>query len=153
MVCLACSLRPGPKFLTCLQIVEHGWKIFWGIWSKCLWSENIFRNLVQHFMGENYFQEFGPVFLWMETIFRMLVPFSSWVKHSFRKLVPFRHGWNICSGIWYLFFMGEKYFQDFGPTFLACQACRSAWHAVACQAARRACCMEVDTFRQSVKNA
>ena len=41
-----------------------------------LWVKNIFRNLVQFFMGEKYFQEFGPSF-----------------------------------------FMGEKYFQEFGPIF------------------------------------
>ena len=40
-------------------------------------------------MGETYFQEFGPNFLWVKNIFRNLVPF----------------------------FMGEKYFQGSGQKY------------------------------------
>ena len=56
-------------------------------------------------MGAKYFQEFGPIFLWVKNIFRNLPPFFmgeeyfqecasifSWVKHIFRNLPPFFHG-------------------------------------------------------------
>ena len=52
--------------------------------------KNIFGNLVLIFMGETYFQEFGPKFLC--------------VKHMFMILVQI--------------FMGENYFQDVGPVLL-----------------------------------
>ena len=41
------QFEPGPKFLTCLQIVGTGVK-------------NMFDNLVPNVMGEKYVREFGP---------------------------------------------------------------------------------------------
>ena len=64
-------------FLTCLQLV--------GTWVK-----NIFRNLVPYFfdmssasgyMGEKYFQEFGPRFLTCPQLV------GTWVQNIFRNLV------------------------------------------------------------------
>ena len=49
----------------------------------------MFGNLVPFFMDEKYFQEVGPVFLWVKNIFRNLVPIV----------------------------MGEKYSHEFGPIF------------------------------------
>jgi len=77
-------------------------------------------------MGENYFQEFGP------KILTRLQLVGTWVKHIFRNLVPnlwhvlswWVNRWKIFSGIWSQFFSVSTW---------------SAWHAVACQAARRAC--------------
>ena len=47
----------------------------------------------------------------------------SWVNNIFRNLPPLFHGWKICSGICPHFFMGEKYFQEFGPNFWKPWAC------------------------------
>ena len=58
-------------------------------------------------MGEKYFQEFGPNFLWVKNIFRNLVPFFD--MHS-------------ASG-----YMDEKYFQEFGPKFMTCPQLVGTW--------------------------
>ena len=101
---------------------------------------------VSIFMGEKYFQEFGPklvtclqlVGTWVKKYFQELGPkvmtypqlVGTWVKHIFRNLVPTflacRHGllglqfeaWSQISDMpSNSGNMGEKYVQEFGPMF------------------------------------
>ena len=58
--------------------------------------------LASIFMGEKYFQEFGPIFMG-ETYFQ---EFGSCF-----------HGRKLFSGICHHFFMGEKYVQEFASVF------------------------------------
>ena len=51
-------------------------------------------------MGETHFQEFGPIF--------------SWVQNIFRNFVPYFFDMFSVSG-----YMGAKYVQEFGASFLA----------------------------------
>ena len=84
-LCLICLGAWIPPLLG--GILDFG-AIFSGVWSHV-------------FMGETYFQEFGPKFSWVKKsgIWSQLL----WVKNIFGNVVP-----N---------FMGENYFQDFGPRF------------------------------------
>ena len=80
----------GHIFLTCPQLVGT-------------WVQNMFRNLVSFFMGDIYFQEFGPKIL---TCLQLV---GTWVKHIFRNLVP--HVWRVM-------------------LFLACHVLNDACHGV-----------------------
>ena len=75
-------------------------KIFSGI---C--SQNFDTPSASGYMGDFFFQEFGPRIL----ICHQLV--VTWVQHIFRNLVP---NFDMPSASGY---MGEKYFQEFGPRF------------------------------------
>ena len=66
--------------------------IFSGIWSQFSWVKNIFRILVLNFMGEKYFEDFGPEIFMGDKYFQEVGPKFSWVKHIFRNLVLLFHG-------------------------------------------------------------
>ena len=67
------------------------------------------------YMGEKYFQEFGPRLLTCPQLV------GTWVKHIFRNLVP---NFDMPSASGY---MGEKYVQEFGPRFLTCPQLVGTW--------------------------
>ena len=67
------------------------------------------------YMGEKYFQEFGPKKLACPQLV------GTWVKHIFRNLVPI---FDMPSASGY---MGETDFQDFGPKNLTCPQLVGTW--------------------------
>ena len=133
----------GPRFMTCPQLVGtwvknvfrnlvpkcHGWKIFSGILSQ-----DFDMPSASGYMGETYFQEFGPKFMTCPQLV------GTWVKNIFRNLVP--NLWHVLS----LWVHGSKIFSEIWSQIFSVSTW-SAWHAVACQAARPACCIVLSWSR------
>ena len=113
--CLPLSSQPRLRLLRPLSISQHTKRTREG-------RGDIFDTTsTSGYMGEKYFQEFGPIFFDMSSA-------SGYMGEKYvQEFGPRFCGWKVFSGSWSQFLMGEKYFQEFGPRILTCLQLVGTW--------------------------